>query len=335
MVNVLGHQILAQLGNYIYMLVQNTLWRQELGSAAWTFVSEGSEETNNQAAPGCLMASSYGNLEILMPLYVASPTAFGIFHYWSPPVYQPGQTWIKTTPESISPDASGSPSLIQSSFRGTPQSPGNFEALVQEGNSIIHYWRDNSKPGTPWNRVQSPSFTEHATGPAALIQSHFRGNPTAPGNFEALVPEGNKLVHYWKDNSAPNPTWSFGANVMSTATGPASLIESTFKLDSTVGGGNFEALVLDGGTVRHFWRDNADGLNWHKGVGVPFEQEYAGAGPSSLIQLDQSDEPGMPADFEAVCTIGVDSGFNIVNYETRRYNSQPGLPWELVQQLNF
>ena len=96
-----------------------------------------------------------------------------------------------------------------------------------EGNNLVNYRRDNSDPSTPWHREAVVSSA--ATGPASLIQSSFRADPTKPGNFEALVLEGSNLVHYARDNSNPAHPWTRGAVVNSTATSPACFIESSFR----------------------------------------------------------------------------------------------------------
>jgi hypothetical protein len=49
-----------------------------------------------------------------------------------------------------------------------------------------------------------------------LIQSNF-GNL---GNFEVVIVEGGRLVHYWRDNDDPVHAWykgmEFGNNINST-----------------------------------------------------------------------------------------------------------------------
>ena len=41
------------------------------------------------------------------------------------------------------------------------------------------------------------------TGRPAYIESDF-------GNYEVIVPQGNHLAHYWRDNTAPNRPWYKG-----------------------------------------------------------------------------------------------------------------------------
>jgi hypothetical protein len=70
--------------------------------------------------------------------------------------------------QRISTQASGPGSIIQSSF-GTPAYLGNFEVVVLEGSSLVHYFHDNSSNTNPWTQAQT--ITTHATGPGCIIQS--------------------------------------------------------------------------------------------------------------------------------------------------------------------
>jgi hypothetical protein len=82
---------------------------------------------------------------------------------------------------------------------------------------------------------------EGITGTPAFIQSAFGKQ----GNFEMLVPEGERLVHYWRDNDAPGFPWHQGSDVVAapSLTAPikyavkgATLLQGNF-------GGNLEAVV--------------------------------------------------------------------------------------------
>jgi hypothetical protein len=110
----------------------------------------------------------------------------------------------------------GNTALIESGFRADEGKPGNFEALVLEGNDVVHYWRDNSDPNLTWHA--GVVVSSHAIGPACLIESSFRADEGKPGNFEALLNETttagqallDAVVHHWRDNSDPNLTWHPG-----------------------------------------------------------------------------------------------------------------------------
>jgi len=153
--------------------------------------------------------------------------------------------------------------FIQSSY-GTPDSPGNFEAVIfSPDQGLVHYYRDNTQGGS-WNSTAVISST--ATGPGCIIQSSFKGTPDAPGNFEVVVLEGSNLVHYYRDNTN-NQTWNPTAVITSSATGPGTIIQSSYGTPNNPG--NFEVIVPEGSHYVHYYRDNgATGFPWHKTVNV-------------------------------------------------------------------
>jgi hypothetical protein len=261
--------------------------------------------------PACLIQSSFGagpnhpgNFEALIQ------EGANVVHYYRDNSTS-GLPWYRTA--AVSSVATGPASLIQSTF-GSPNQPGNFEALVQEGSNIVHYWRDNSTAGYPWNRTAVVSSA--ATGPACLIQSSFGAGPNQPGNFEALVQEGSNIVHYYRDNSAPGYPWYRTIVVSSAATGPASLIQSSFGAGPNQPG-NFEALVQEGSNIVHYYRDNsAPGYPWYRTVLV----SSLATGPAALIQSTFG-AGAHPGNFEAL----VQESSNVVHYW--RDNSAAGYPW--------
>src|SRR5947209_5862712 len=72
-------------------------------------------------------------------------------------------------------------SLIQSDFGGPHR---NFEAVVLEGDRLVHWWRDNADPALPWRRGQV--IVQGAMAAGGIIQSDFRSGDH--GNFEVVVP---------------------------------------------------------------------------------------------------------------------------------------------------
>lgn len=135
--------------------------------------------------------------------------------------------------------------FIQSSLGN----PGNFEAVVyQVGNKLVHYYRDNSNPEM-LNWIGPTAIISHnASSSGAIIQSDL-GKPGNPGNFEVLVLEGNKVVHYYRDNS--NYQWvGPTATVSDQATGAPAFIQSDFA-GSSESSGNFEAVILEGNNLFH------------------------------------------------------------------------------------
>jgi len=179
----------------------------------------------------------------------------------------------------VSTKATGAASLIQSTFREAPNAPGNFEAVVLEGNNLVHYWRNNAS--TPFTWKSTKVITSKATGPGCIIQSTY-GSPAHPGNFEVIVPEGNNLRHYWRDNADTSSNWQLGGTVSTTASGdPGSLIQSDYGVLN--GLGNFEVVVPEGGHLVHYWRNNSSGggNEWNRSVPI---SDVPISGPGTLIQ---------------------------------------------------
>jgi hypothetical protein len=172
-------------------------------------------------------------------------------------LWQPQSVGAESQKDIISASATSSGALIQSSY-GTPDHPGNFEVLVLEGTNLVHYYRDNSASGSPWHRAEVVSTK--ATGPASFIQSSYQETPDAPGNFEAVVLEGNNLVHYYRNNSVSNPQhWQSTAVITSQAAGPGCIIQSDFGTP-----GNFEVVVREKEGLVHYYRDNSnDERRWY------------------------------------------------------------------------
>jgi len=251
-------------------------------------------------------ASKPGNFEALIL------QGNNIMHYWRNTSDSALPWWPGVI---VSSAATGPASLIESSYRADANDPGNFEALILEGNNIVHYWRDNSNSALPWNR--GAIVSSMATGPACFIEGSFRADANNPGNFEALILEGNNIVHYWRDNSNSALPWNRGPVVSSAATGPACLIESSFRADSSKPG-NFEALILEGNNIVHYWRDNSDpALPWNRGAVV----SSAATGPACMTEGSFRADSSKPGNFETLIL----EGNNIVHYW--RDNSDPALPW--------
>jgi hypothetical protein len=149
------------------------------------------------AGGACFMQSSFvtqghGRLEALvLQRNVLAPGGNQLVHFWKDETVADWQMGVV-----VSESASAPGSLIESRVRDC-QFHGNFEALVVEGTQLVHYWRDNSVPAQPWQRGQVISTA--ASGSGCIIESHFG----AVGNFEVVVPEGNRAQHYWHSNEGP------------------------------------------------------------------------------------------------------------------------------------
>lgn len=199
----------------------------------------------------------------------------------------PSGAWQKG--RVISSAATGEGWIIQSRFGAPPIY--NFEVIVQEGANLVHYYRDNSNPQGDWQKGRV--ITDDATGPGSLIQSDFGG--AAQGNFEVVVPEGSKLVHYYRDNRFPAGPWFRASVITEKATGPAHLIQGTFGRQP---GGNFELVVLEGGNLVHYYRDNTQTTSpWVRGQVISADA----TGPGTILQ---SNFGGAIGNFEVVVPEG-------------------------------
>jgi M6 family metalloprotease-like protein len=80
------------------------------------------------------------------------------------------RSWSPATPIIVNGASingvTGVPALIQSDFGDY----GNYELLVPQGNAIVHYWRANDRPGRPWSRGASITFTPSADGAHSIVQ---------------------------------------------------------------------------------------------------------------------------------------------------------------------
>jgi len=162
-------------------------------------------------------------------------------------------------------------SLIQSNF----VTPGNLELIVRLSrlgeDRLVFFFRDAAGWHGPFDVVADGQPITGVTGNPALIQSNFGRQ----GNFELVVPLGNRLAHYFRDNDAPGLPWH-GPFVFFDSTPPqssgvhdpvpfsptaASLLQSNF-----VTPGNLELIVRLFSPTRgedklvFFFRDKA---GWH------------------------------------------------------------------------
>src|SRR2546423_1092652 len=130
-------------------------------------------------------------------------------------------------------------SLIQSDFGGDH---GNFEAVILEGDRLVHWWRDNTARARLWGRCRD-SVAQGVAAAGSIIQSDFRSGDH--GNFEVavpmLAPDGTiDLWHFWHDNSDVNLPWQRGQRIAANVAGPGVIIQSDFRSGDH---GNFEVLA--------------------------------------------------------------------------------------------
>ncbi|KAH0558641.1 hypothetical protein GP486_004708 [Trichoglossum hirsutum] len=186
--------------------------------------------------------------------------------------------------------------FIESTF-GTP---GNFELVTRDGGNpakLVHLWRGSDfvwQPELSQAANSSDLISSNAGSPGAIIQSSF-GTPDHPGNFEVLVLEGTDLVHYYRDNSNPSSNWQRTRAVSDKATGAASFIQSNLKGNSDAPG-NFEAVVLEGANLVHYYRDNS--IPEYPWISTSVITSQARS-PGCIIQSNLG-PPGSPGNFEVV-----------------------------------
>jgi hypothetical protein len=216
-------------------------------------------ETNYEVTgPGCIIQAASGHFEVVVP------ETGGLSHYWRDNndihtpwrrvgVFAPGTTgpgalvqnpgsrhlevavrlgrslyhywrddslgWHRTEPP-ITRAADGVPALIWSSY-------GNLELVVQEGSQLVLYWRDHLAPGLPWKAggVVAPEVS----GPPGFVQGPFGSDKHK--NFEVVVPVGDRVDHWWRDNSDGNLRWLRGGSV----TGGAGIVSATALCTSNYG----------------------------------------------------------------------------------------------------
>jgi hypothetical protein len=177
----------------------------------------------------------------------------------------------------------GQPALIQGSFGLR----GNFELLLLQGFEIVHFWRDNDAPGTPWHGPIPLPATPGPAAAVALLQSSL-GQLEVVARVAPLERIGagasdSYLVALHRDSAGwhgPEPLVADGRPIDRVA-GVPSFIQSTFGIR-----GNFEMVVVQQGQLAHFWRDNdAPGLPWH---GPTYLPAATGRGSPAGIPLSAS-----------------------------------------------
>jgi hypothetical protein len=220
-------------------------------------------------------------------------------------------------------------SYLQGDFGGEHK---NFEAVVLEGNTLQHWWRNNAEKAKPWQRAQR-IVENRAAFPGSLIQSDFKSGDH--GNFEVVVPLSNEqggveLWHLWHDNADVSNPWSFGQRITEAGrlvTGPASIIQSDFKPGDH---GNFEVVVPvvgDDGRVelRHYWHDNSDvDSPWMRGQRVN-DPGHEVIGGGCIIQ--SSFKSGAHGNFEVAAWVKLPDGRPVLQHYWHD-NSAVELPWQ-------
>lgn len=146
---------------------------------------------------------------------------------------------------------------------------GGSAATVYD--DIEHFWLSNGKWMGPDQVAPDGHAIQGVTGKPGFIQS----TSGKRGNFELVVPEGGRLVHYWRDNDAAGYPWHQGADIIAAPNGKTTGRWTVQGANLFLGlGGTLEtvawvhhygfggSLVNGGGVatayddVEHFWLSN-------------------------------------------------------------------------------
>jgi hypothetical protein len=177
----------------------------------------------------------------------------------------------------ITDHATGAPALIQNRNR-------NLEVLVPEANKLVLYFRDEQDPQRRWK--PGGVVSQQATNPGSFVQAVY-GPPDNP-NFEAVVPEGDQLRHYWRDHSQNGLPWIPGT-VITSRRGP---VHAASIATTNVKGNNLDVLVEEGNSVFHYYR--TEEMRWYRGTCLRIsEGPTSSAGTSEKVRqlTGQADFP--------------------------------------------
>ena len=186
----------------------------------------------NVDGPGVIIQSDFrdgehGNFEVVVPVVAVGGT-IDLWHFWhdNSDVNLP---WRRG--QRIAANVDGPGAIIQSDFRSGEH--GNFEVVVPVGQSLVHFWHDNSNVNLPWQRGQN--IMDVSRGWGCIIQSDFRNGEH--GNFEVLAEEcSQSIVHYWHPNQDVNLLWmrglvALGEPYPARVTGATKVVQLTGEYD--------------------------------------------------------------------------------------------------------
>jgi peptidoglycan hydrolase-like protein with peptidoglycan-binding domain len=141
--------------------------------------------------------------------------------------------------------------LIKTLYR--PQVPGDTTGVASLL-SLTSQALGNPYLETPWTRMSWKAGSGALTtawqaqagqqaSPASMVQAAFGVGPVT--DFEAVILQGNDLIHYHLDNSGTNAPWQAGETISQTATGPGAIARD-------VGNSVLHVLVQQGGDLMHY-----------------------------------------------------------------------------------
>jgi hypothetical protein len=236
-------------------------------------------------------------------------------------------------------------SHIQSRL-GNPGYPGMLEAVARmKPNSplitdhwLAHYYYDTvaRKWHGPFPIRVNGQLISGVTGDPALIQSTFG----VAGNYEVLVPMGNRIAHLWRNNDAPGYPWNRAPDLPCQCGSPpvigadplgVAFLESNFRPGPNIPG-TFEAVAR----LRPQFSSGADdylGYYYFDTVSL----QWIGPTPVKTNGVAISGVTGTPALMQSTWgTAGnyemlVPMGNRVAQFW--RNNDAPGYPWSYARDL--
>jgi subtilisin family serine protease len=247
-----------------------------------------------------------------------------------------------TPPRTLGPHPK-SATFIQSTFRSDGKH-GNYELVARVRPAIaskpdyLDFWFFDGSTGNwngPFPLIADGQQITGVTGDPVLIQSTWG----ATGNFELLVPQGDVINHYIRDNDDPSLPWrrvrTLSYRAPPNAIGPrpvgVTMIQSTFFGDGQHG--NYELIVrmhpalASAPDYLDFWYLDSGSGQWNG----PFPLIVNNApvtGVTGDPQLIQGTW-GTRGNFELL----VPQGKNINQYY--RDNDDPSLAWHLIRTVPY
>lgn len=236
----------------------------------------------NTAGPASLVQNwKNDNLEVVVR------QGGGLRHYW-----RDGSGWHRGA--IVTPAATGPACLIQSTYWG------NLDLVVLEGTKLVHYWRDESEaPVLKWRF--GAVITNKATGPAGFIQGRDGISPNT--NFHVVVPEGDRLIHYWRDNTDGNLPWYWGG-VVTHRSGPVNAACLAISAGLTPPADydlSLEVLAQEnGGSIYHYYRyPETFGHRWFRSYGIRVTERDVGGVDADLCRPQSEKIAQLTGQFDA------------------------------------
>jgi hypothetical protein len=130
------------------------------------------------------------------------------------------------------------------------------------------YWLDGFGPGSRWR--SGGLVTNAGDGPFGAVQGHYGGDPHR--NFELLVPRGDAVAAYWRDNARQGLPW----RPAGLATWGAGRVAAVALSSTGREGGWLQALTQEGTSIYHLYRHRlGDGFRWMRGACVRLDDDAA------------------------------------------------------------